>query len=249
MAIALLSNKLPEDIVDDIAINVHRSAFEDVKTELTNYHNTSPFDTLENGCDPITELRKKFPNLKLHLDIHWMDWYTVVIELTPKYFILWHHYSDTNTKCRMLIEGHIDINKIKIKRYFIDTTFTRYENGEPRYISHSIPFRFLRKNVYPTLDNYEYMFDDNYNSGLKWKDPEYIWQIFHDTDWNVHSSSKKTIIDILLWCFVILNIIDKKHYTLENRCKVLNAFFWFFFFSVFLCSFTLCYCFLRFFGY
>jgi hypothetical protein len=179
MTIAILSNKLNNDLVDKIFTSVHNSYMEECIPGLINA--PSVMDKIVKSPDGLTEL---IENHGVHItaDMDWVDWAQVAIQFPSSRFIIWHDYADCPDYETILVEGFVENEKIKVERAHFEHRGEIEEVDVCRFyeiIKNHIPFQFYSRQYH---DVNELLVDTSYVSGKKWSDPTSILSWFDKTN-------------------------------------------------------------------
>lgn len=179
MAIALLSNKLSNDLVDKIFTSVHKSYLDECIPGLINA--PSIMDKIVKSPDGLTELVQQY-GAHITADVDWVDWAQVAIQFPSGKFIVWHDYADGPDYETILIEGFEENEKIKLERTYYENRGKVKEVDVSRFyeiIKNHIPFQFYSRTYH---DTDELLVDTSYVSGKKWADPASILAWFDKTN-------------------------------------------------------------------
>jgi hypothetical protein len=120
MAFAILDAYLTHDIVNVLAENIHKENFSGVSMGIKALRDV----TLERAlqafpADPVGWMAAR-KDMRVYLDIDWVDWDTVILRINGDRFIIYHHYIEMMDEDRLLMECTLEGSSLKVEKFFYD---------------------------------------------------------------------------------------------------------------------------------
>ena len=193
MAFAFLDKHLNTDVVDIIAMNLHKAHFmgisESIRLALTPIEKALLVHRVDNSIDIIWYLQTKYGAI-LHTDYYY-EWVTIIFHFENDRVLIWHNYVNGNDREMILTDGFVENGRessktpmYKIEKFFYGDRYNNIkchsladfkEKMKTNTIHNNIPFQFMNFKLFK-CENIS--IDYSYESGKKWIDPEYVCSKF-----------------------------------------------------------------------
>lgn len=194
MATAFLESHLPADVVGMVSEYVHKSRMANVLISIPD-HMCSVEAAFASTADPISTLKKNYPDAKIYVD-DWVDWLTVVIKLTDSRFFFMFSFVEGSETEEMLVDAFIENNVVKIERLYYKSYhymgdefgcdyLEEYVRKKQSFFDNMVPFQYAMsamtgKPIPWNRPNIDY----KYSSGKKWCNGKQLFYKMCHHDWN-----------------------------------------------------------------